>query len=84
MTSEVVQILKFTQYQSLIEIFLIFIRMGNIERRFEHERAFCHLQGLVLDRYTLGENMLFKQVLNVFAQRNSLKTNRFMLMVKKN
>lgn len=35
--------------------------MGNIERRFEQKRTFCHL--LVLDGYIFGENILFVQAI---------------------
>lgn len=51
--------------------------MGNIERRFEKERTFCHLQ--VLDRYIFGENVLVVQAIaNVFLKKHCFKTGRFM------
>lgn len=58
------------------------LKMGNIEGRFEQQRTCCHLQGLVLDRYTLGKNILFKQLRNVFSQKNSLNTSHFLLLMK--
>lgn len=57
MTSEVKQFLQFNQNHSKLDIFLIILRMGNIERHFVQEKYFCPL--LVLDSYTSDVTILF-------------------------
>lgn len=50
--------------------------MGNIERRFEQKRTFCHL--LVLDRNIFGENILFVQsIVQCFLKGKQLENEPF-------